>query len=163
MKKIIAYSVCVLTVLAATFAAGFVKGKYHIGVLQNNDETNNMMYYTDDDIPPADPMMVGKWQNTENEGWYKEYYDDYADDGMYWGKEWNEKDDVFEEDLIYHRNGWFRWAKNGKELKELSAMEINRDLAIAKFYNIVLKDRNSMQITDQNNKKKQFNFIRIED
>ena len=84
----------------------------------------NDVYYYDDGSPAADPAIVGTWQNAENPKWFKVYYDDYDGDGYYWGKEWDESDDVFEEDLNYHGNGWFRWRKEGKNLREEHQMEI---------------------------------------
>ncbi len=76
------------------------------------------------DVPPADSLMVGKWRNAENPHWYKVYYDDYGDEGYFWGKEWDESEDVHEEDLNYHGNGWFLWKSEGKLLTELHSMDV---------------------------------------
>ena len=86
--------------------------------------STNDVYYYEDGTPKADPLFVGTWRNAENPLWYKVYLDDYDSDGFFWGKEWSEDEDVFEEDLTFHGNGWFRWRKEGKTLKELHKMDI---------------------------------------
>lgn len=86
-------------------------------------------------VPPADPMIVGKWVNAKNPQWHKVYYDDYDGEGYYWGKEWDEKEDVQEVDLVFHGNGWFRWKKEGRQLSELHTMDA-RDVPIGKNYTI---------------------------
>jgi hypothetical protein len=122
--------------------------------------TNELVYF-EDDTPPADPMMVGKWRNQANAGWYKVYYDDYDGDGFYWGKEWDESDDVFEEDLRYHGNGWFRWRKNGKELLEMATMD-ERDVPIAKTYIIATNSADSLIYKDASRKKTFYRFGRVQ-
>ena len=87
----------------------------------SSHSTNNIIVFEDEFT--ADPMMVGKWQNTENPGWYQVFYDDYDDENFFWGKEWDESDDVMEEDLRYHGNGWFRWRKDGKSLLEVAVQD----------------------------------------
>ena len=60
----------------------------------------------------ANPMLVGLWQEVDNPSHYRAYYEDPCDEeGYFWGKEWNEEEDVYEEDLCYHGNGWFKWCK----------------------------------------------------
>ena len=85
------------------------------------NNTNSIIVFEDEFS--ADPKMVGKWQNTDNPGWYQVFYDDYDDENFFWGKEWDETDDVMEEDLRYHGNGWFRWRKDGKMLLEVSVQD----------------------------------------
>ena len=71
-------------------------------------------------LSEADPLMVGRWESAIKPKWFKIYYDDPCDEpGYFWGKEWDETDDVFEEDLIYHGNGWFKWRKQRKILTEI--------------------------------------------
>lgn len=59
----------------------------------------------------ADLRFVGVWQNTAHPQEYLAFYDDLCEDAadFFWGKTWDEADDVFEEDLTFHGNGWFRW------------------------------------------------------
>lgn len=111
------------------------------------------------DAPPADPKMVGKWQGVDNLQWYKVYYDDYDTDGFYWGKEWNEADDVHEEDLLYHGNGWFRWKKHKKELLE-SPCQDDIEVPITTVYIVRHKGDSMMQLTEKYVTDKSFRFSR---
>ena len=105
------------------------------GVFINEQTTNGPGYY-EDDIPHADPKIVGKWRSTDKKGWYKVYYDDYDEETkLFWGKEWDEGEDVQEEDLNYHGNGWFRWEKKHKVLREYATMD-TRDMPIHRKYDI---------------------------
>lgn len=128
------------------------------GVLTTNDFSTNANAYFEDDIPPADPMIVGKWQNTDNPGWYKVYYDDYdEEEKLYWGKEWDETEDVQEEDLLYHGNGWFRWEKKGNQLCEYSTMDY-RDVPIAKIYQIRHLSEDSISYFQEDFPKSELHF-----
>ncbi len=124
-------------IVAAVIVAVMLHTMYGSRVARSGRETNNSAYY-DDGAPPADPSIVGKWQNADNPQWYKVYYDDYDGDGYYWGKEWSEDDDVYEEDLQFHGNGWFRWRKENKILVEHYMMEI-RDVPITRRWRLRTK------------------------
>ena len=106
--------------------------------------TTNSVIYFEDETPEADPLLVGHWTNTENTGWHKVYYDDYDGDGRFWGKEWDESEDVLEEDLSYHGNGWFRWEKHDDTLQELYTMD-TRDVPIAHTYLILVHDSTDIE------------------
>ena len=108
--------------------------------------------------PHADPVLVGKWQNKDNPKWYKVYYDDYDEkEKMFWGKEWNEAEDVCEEDLGFHGNGWFRWKKEGKYLSEYATMDI-RDVPIHRTYKLKHFSADSLVYFEENYKKRVFRF-----
>jgi hypothetical protein len=101
----------------------------------NTHPTDGPGYYVDN-IFHADSMLVGKWQNADNPQWYKAYYDDYDEEAkLFWGKEWDEREDVMEEDLNYHGNGWFRWTKIGNALLEFATMD-NRDVPIHREFRL---------------------------
>lgn len=119
--------------------------------MTDDEHTTNGALYFEDNIPPADPLMVGRWQNIDNPQWYKVYYDDYADEDFYWGKEWDESDDVQEEDLNYHGNGWFRWRKHGNELQELHTMD-TRDVPIVKIYIVTENDEIALCVKEKGRK-----------
>lgn len=81
--------------------------------------TRGAATYYEEDEPKADIRMLGKWQNEENPHWYRVYYDDWETDDYFWGKEWNEDEDIQETDLRFHGNGWFLWRKEGNTVNEL--------------------------------------------
>ena len=109
-----------------------------------NQHTTNSVIYFDDENPPADPLMVGRWTCVGKEDWHKVYYDDYDGEGRFWGKEWDESDDVQEEDLTYHGNGWFRWEKRQDTLMEYYTMD-SRDVPIAHSYKINMHDSTDIE------------------
>ena len=119
--------------------------------------TNSVIYF-EGEMPPADPLMVGRWKCSANEGWHKVYYDDDDEEGHYWGKEWDEADDVLEEDLSYHGNGWFRWNKSNDTLIEYSTMDF-RDVPIAHIYRINMIDSSNIIMAESNNRSS-YHFIK---
>ena len=125
-----------------------------------DDHSTNANYSFEEDVPSADPAIVGKWQNVANPQWYKVYYDDYDDDGFFWGKEWSEDEDVFEEDLPYHGNGWYRWRKKGKSLEERHVMSI-RDVPIKKQWKVQTKP-DSLILSEPEFTKQIYRFRRVE-
>ena len=135
-KRIIIISILVaaLVIAAAAVILFVIPGTR----ITRGDFSTNDSYYYDNGAPQADPNIVGMWRNADNPKWFKVYYDDYDGDGFFWGKEWDEADDVFEEDLYYHGNGWFRWRKEGKNLKELHTMEIS-EVPIPKIWRLKTK------------------------
>lgn len=116
---------------------------------QENEHGTNSIIYFEGDVPPADPLMVGRWTSMANASWHKVYYDDDDGEGHYWGKEWDEADDVLEEDLSYHGNGWFRWVKSNDTLYEFSTMDF-RDVPIAHIYYITVFDSMNISMAETN-------------
>ena len=99
-----------------------------------NNETAGAQEY-EFAVKPADLYIVGLWHEAANPLWYKAFYDDYAGDGYFWGKEWQENDSIFEEDLPYHGNGWFRWRREDDKLIEMHVMTMSK-VPIAKRWTI---------------------------
>lgn len=134
--------------------------------LQSGEKENTILStdgagYAEEEIPHADPLIVGKWQNTSNRGWYKVYYDDYdEDEKLFWGKEWDENEDVTEEDLRYHGNGWFRWEKKRKAIHEYATMD-SRDMQIHRNYTLLKLTGDSLVYNETDHKKILFRFSRV--
>lgn len=131
-------------------------------------ESENEMLSTDssgyavEEIPHADSLIVGKWQNSDNPQWYKVYYDDYDEtEQLFWGKEWDESDDIYEEDMNYHGNGWFRWEKKGKMLYEYATMDA-KDAIIPQPYTLLYSSYDSLAYCDPAHKKSCFYFSRVD-
>ena len=122
--------------------------------------TDNVEYF-EDQLPHADSLIVGKWQNTANPQWYKIYLDDFDEEArLFWGKEWDESEQVYEEDLNYHGNGWFRWEKVGNKIREYAGMDI-MDAYIPKVYHIRLSNSDSLVYYEKEYKKCIFRFARV--
>ena len=157
--------ICLVSLLAAGAVAVYVvhSRSTEEKEIEAPKEKTNVHLSFEDNIPPADPALVGKWQNAEIPQWYKVYYDDYDDEGYYWGKEWNEADDVQEEDLNYHGNEWFRWKKDGKQLIEMHTMDV-QDVPIPKIWNVKhqtnREPNDSLVMIDPNRKSQTLTFRR---
>ncbi len=114
---------------------GMTEGRV-IGLPSVDEQTDKRVSV--EELTTADPQWIGKWQNTANPQWFKCYYDDPDEDreGYFWGKEWDEDDDVFEEDLCYHGNGWFIWKKQKNRIIEVSMSEYN-EMMVPQEYDIL--------------------------
>ena len=157
---------CVVAALAAAIGVG-------IYVAQTREKSNSILStdgagFAVEDIPQADPLMVGRWQNTENPLWYKVYLDDYDDEGFFWGKEWDESEDVREEDLAYHGNGWFLWKTEGDMLTELHTMDV-QNAQVPKVWRVhhlssavAMLPYDSLILVDKAYRKHQFHFIKLQ-
>lgn len=138
MNRIRIIFICILVALLVAIVAAVLLVVLPTSKWTSSDHSTNDVYYYENGAPPADPDIVGMWRNSDNPRWYKVYYDDYDGDGFYWGKEWDEADDVEEEDLTYHGNGWFLWRKEGKNLREMHKMDIS-EVAIPKIWRFKTK------------------------
>ena len=151
---------CVTVIAVAAFWAGYRRASIYESSVVKPVSTGDVGA-VEADITHADPMIVGRWQNRHNPQWYKVYYDDFDEkEQMFWGKEWNEAEDVMEYDLNYHGNGWFRWNKEGNILREYATMD-NRDVPIHRAYKILLSTSDSLVCADNDYKKIIFRFSRI--
>ena len=147
-RKLIILISCLVALAAATVGAWYVfcEKQPDNGILTDEHPTHGTIYF-EEDAPPADPLIVGRWHNTANPQWHKVFYDDYDGEGCYWGKEWDEKDDVNEEDLNYHGNGWFRWEKHGDTLRLFATMDA-RDVPIARVFRIRKSTEDSLVLVE---------------
>lgn len=148
----------VAAILAAVTAWGYRQGQNALLMGLTGPSTNEVYYY-EDGTPKADPAIVGTWQNAANPQWFKVYYDDYDCDGYWWGKEWSEDEDVMEEDLPFHGNGWFRWRKEGKQIRELYMMDISGAVVPKAWLYKVKKD--SLLLYPENAKNRIDRFGRV--
>lgn len=169
-KQTIIFLICIALVGAAIGAAYYLSVREEPlteqpqageeaqeGELENEHKTNSVIYF-EGEVPPADALMVGRWKNMDNAGWHKVYYDDDDGEGHYWGKEWDETEDVLEEDLSFHGNGWFRWTKSNDTLYEFSTMDF-RDVPIAHIYYITAFDSMNISMAETN-KRSTYYFIK---
>lgn len=161
MKKRIVIIFLCLAAIAIAATVGYKLYQRAHGSRMQNEYPTDEVGYMEADIPHADSLIVGKWQNTANPHWYKVYYDDYdEDEQLFWGKEWNEAEDVLEEDMDYHGNGWFRWEKKGRMLREYATMS-KRDVPIHRGYKIRLSSPDSLVYFEPDYKKVIYRFARV--
>ena len=162
MKKELTIVVLCLVgaVLVAAFWGGYRDAK-QMGQVTTNDHPTHGAIYFDDELVPADPLIVGRWVNCDNPKWHKVYYDDYDEEQcFYWGKEWDESEDIYEEDLDYHGNGWFHWDKRDDIFREFATMSV-RNVPIRREYQITLSTQDSLIYREPEHENVVFRFVKI--
>lgn len=103
-------------------------------------------------------LLIGKWEDDNSDGLYYVYLTETDETGSYqYGKTWDEKDDVTEEDLQYHGNGWFKWQLVQSDLTQIHLMD-NGGAEIPKIYTITYLDDNTLQYKDEFN---QYSFHKV--
>ncbi len=113
--------------------------------------TGCMFTPTPDEYDELD--LVSRWQAPsdvlpESAFQYCVFLLDKDDTGEYrLGYMWDEGDDVYEEDLTYLGNGWFKWKLTGDELMEIHLME-NGGAQSPKYYTITTLNEVSLTYED---------------
>lgn len=79
----------------------------------------------------------------------------YMPDG--WGKEWDTGDDVHEDDLKKHGNGWFKWSVEGTTLTHIHYMD-NGGAQVPKPYTIVTLSATSFSYKDS---RKTYDYTKV--
>lgn len=108
------------------------------------EETHGVIKFQDLEL---DSRMLGKWQHSTHPTWYRVYTTEPAEDGFYWGREWDTADDIFEEDLTPYGNGWFKWKKDGDYVIELH-MTDNRGVSVPFEYKVLDVDEKEMKFKE---------------
>ena len=91
---------------------------------------------------------------------YVRFTTDPADEtGYFWGCEWDEADDVYEEDLVYHGNGWFKYNLTQDQLLEVHRMD-NDWADIPKHYVMVTLSASKMTFYPKDFKNEKKNFTK---
>lgn len=129
-------------------------------VLEDSAETNVVRRYKDDKV--INSYVVGNWQNIANSGWHCVFYDEMDEDGMCWGKEWDESENVFEEDLVFHKNGWFKWKIKEGVLHKFVVMDMSSAF-IHKSYDVVNMKNDQLVIQDDKYDSYKYTFVRVSD
>ena len=102
------------------------------------------------------PLLLGHWVCVERTTWHRIYTDEYSGNGYYWGKEWDEADDVTEADLVDYGNGWFEWKQDGNDVLELATTDMS-DTRVPFIYTIrKLSERDLMYIEQRSQEKRTF-------
>ena len=160
------YLILILAVTVALLAGAAVavyvtQTSGHAKQVKQDEHNTNTHVVFEDETPIADPAIVGRWQNAANPQWIRVYLDDYDGDGFFWGKEWDEAEDVHEEDLNYHGNGWFRWEKKGKVIREYATMD-TRDVPIHHAYKILFSSADSLCYGEADYRNAVYEFVKAE-
>lgn len=80
--------------------------------------------------------LLGLWQEKGTEAFVR-FTDEQDETGEYkYGREWDESEDVYEEDLQQYGNGWFKYKLVKSDLTEIHLMD-NGGADIPKVYVVV--------------------------
>lgn len=108
--------------------------------------------------------LYGCWQNSDPGS--QEYMrfltaEQEAMDGEYhFGKEWNEGDGVYEGDLTYKGNGWFKWKIIQTNMTRINFME-NGTTQVPKTYVVKKLTTSDMQLQDPNDKSLNYYYHKV--
>lgn len=127
-------------------------------ILEDSVKTNAIRRYKDDNV--INSYVVGRWQNIDNKGWYCVFYEEVDEEGMCWGKEWDESENVLEEDLPFHRNGWFRWRIKDGVLHKFAVMNMSSAI-IYKSYKVINMKNSMLVIQEELHDSNKYSFIRV--
>lgn len=94
-------------------------------------------------------------------GHYVRFTTDQSDEANYfWGCEWTESEDVYEADLVYHGNGWFKYRLNEKELLEIHKMDYGW-ADIPKVYIVSILTSSNLNYYEKDQTSIKFKFTKI--
>ena len=89
------------------------------------ETTNKFSIFTEGEDETINALILGHWVNVDHPTWHRVYTDEYSGNGYYWGKEWDESEDVTEADLVDYGNGWFEWKMDGNDVLELATTDMS--------------------------------------
>ena len=92
--------------------------------------------------------LSGTWSEETNPLCYWVYSLTKDDSGdYYWGKTWDEAEDVHESDLEFHGNGWFKWSITDNNLVQLHMMNIST-ATVPKTYTVTSCNSTTLVLKD---------------
>ncbi|MBQ6790278.1 MAG: hypothetical protein IJP76_02345 [Paludibacteraceae bacterium] len=105
--------------------------------------------------------LQGLWQENKTMHYVRFTTENSEETGYLYGREWDEADDVFEEDLVFHGNGWFKYKfeKNGN-LTEIHLMD-NGGAEIPKIYVVTLLTDTDLSYYEKDHKSIKFTFTKV--
>ena len=101
------------------------------------------------------------WQENGTEHYVRFTTEQSDETGYLYGREWNEADDVFEEDLRPYGNGWFKYQfKSTGDLTEIHLMD-NGGADIPKIYVVSKLTDTELQYYEKDRKSNSFSFSKV--
>ena len=120
------------------------------------DATNRFNIFAEAEDEEYNPLLLGHWVCAERPTWHRIYTDEYSGNGYYWGKEWDEAEDITEEDLVDYGNGWFEWKMDGNDVLELATTDMS-EARVPFIYTIKkISDQDLVYIEQRSTEKRTF-------
>lgn len=102
------------------------------------------------------------WQENGTEHFVR-FTTEQSDEAKYlYGREWDEAEDVYEEDLKPYGNGWFKYLfeTTGRNLTEIHLMD-NGGAEIPKVYVVTKLTNTDLEYYEKDNKNIKFSFSKV--
>lgn len=120
------------------------------------ENTDKFSIFTEGENEEYNPLLIGHWVCVDRPAWHRVYTEEYSGNGYYWGKEWDEDEDVLEVDLVDYGNGWFEWKMDGDDVLELATSDMS-ETRVPFIYTIKkLSDKNLIYVEQRSTEKRVF-------
>lgn len=105
--------------------------------------------------------LQGLWQENNTEHFVR-FTTEQSDEAKYlYGREWDEAEDVYEEDLVPQGDGWFKyWFETTGDLHELHLMD-NHGAEIPKEYIVSKLTSTDLEYYEKDKKANKFYFTKV--
>lgn len=105
--------------------------------------------------------LQGLWQENNTEHFVR-FTTEQSDEAKYlYGREWDEAEDVYEEDLVPQGDGWFKyWFETTGDLHELHLMD-NHGAEIPKEYIVSKLTSTDLEYYEKDKKANMFYFTKV--
>ena len=107
--------------------------------------------------------LQGLWLENDDVtfGHYVRFTTEQSDEtGYFWGCEWTESEDVYENDLVFHGNGWFKYSFKSAELIEIHKMDQGW-ADIPKVYTVTTLTDTDLKYYEKDHKSIKFSFSKV--
>ena len=107
--------------------------------------------------------LQGLWLENDDVtfGHYVRFTTEQSDEtGYFWGCEWTESEDVYENDLVFHGNGWFKYSFKSAELIEIHKMDQGW-ADIPKVYTVTTLNDTALEYYEKEQKSVKFYFTKM--
>ena len=105
--------------------------------------------------------LQGLWQETNTQHFVR-FTTELSDETNYlYGREWDEAEDIFEEDLLPYGNGWFKyWFETNGKLTEIHLMD-NGGAEIPKVYVVSKLTDTDLEYYEKERTSNKFKFQKV--
>ena len=104
--------------------------------------------------------LQGLWQENNTEHYVRFTKEQSDETGYLYGREWTESEDVYENDLVFHGNGWFKYSFKSAELIEIHKMDQGW-ADIPKVYTVTTLTDTDLKYYEKDHKSIKFSFSKV--
>lgn len=105
--------------------------------------------------------LQGLWQENNMEHFVRFTTEQSDEAGYLYGREWDEAEDIYEEDLLPHGNGWFKYLfETNGNLTEIHLMD-NGGAEIPKVYIVSKLTSTTLEYYEKDHKSISFSFQKM--